>query len=171
MRTSQKILKLFRKIHLYIGVFIAPALLFFAFTGAIQTFNLHEPTPGSSYTPPRWLVVLGQLHKKQTTVVPVRKSKPPSASGDSARGTQGPPTDSHSSPSPQNPAPIKKGIEAPAPAGNRHLPMKVFFLSVAMGLTVSVLTGIYMAWKYTRPWLVIGLLLAGAVVPYMLLGF
>jgi hypothetical protein len=76
MKTSQKILKLSRKIHLYIGIFIAPALLFFSFTGAVQTFNLHETTPGSAYTPPKWLVTLGQLHKKQTTIAPVRKPRP-----------------------------------------------------------------------------------------------
>ncbi len=171
MRTSQKILKIIRKIHLYLGVFIAPALLFFSFTGAVQTFNLHENTPGSSYTPSRWLVVLGQLHKKQTTVVPVRKARPSLPSGADPQGAKGSLNDSRPGPSAQTPAQTKSGAETPASAANRHLPMKVFFLLVAVGLTVSVLTGIYMAWKYTRPWLVIGLLLAGVVVPCALLGF
>jgi uncharacterized iron-regulated membrane protein len=168
MQSSQKILKLSRKIHLYVGVFIAPALLFFSFTGAVQTFNLHETTQGSSYTPPKWLMVLGQLHKKQTTVVPVRKMKPASASGD---GGQGAPDGSHAGASPQNPAQARKGVEAPAPTANHHLPMKVFFLLVAVGLAVSTLTGIYMTWRYARSWLVIALLLAGIIVPCVLLAF
>jgi hypothetical protein len=168
MRTSQKILKFCRKIHLYVGVFTAPALLFFSFTGAMQTFNLHETTPGSSYTPPKWVVALGQLHKKQTTVVPARKPKPASASGDSPQGL---PTHDLTGSSPQNPAPARKMVEARAPAANRHLPMKVFFLLAAMGLAVSTLSGVYMAWKYARPLLVIGLLLAGIVVPCVLLAF
>src|SRR5665213_134265 len=76
MSTSHGVLKLFRKLHLYIGVFITPALLFFAFTGALQTFSLHETTQGSNYKPPTWAVTLAQLHKKQTTIVPVRKLRP-----------------------------------------------------------------------------------------------
>ena len=40
MTSKNDTLKLFRTLHLYIGTFIAPALLFFAFTGALQTFSL-----------------------------------------------------------------------------------------------------------------------------------
>src|ERR1700757_4548318 len=76
MSSSHKLLKYLRLLHLYTGVFIAPALLFFAFTGALQTFSLHETTRGSSYKPPAWAVTLGQIHKKQTTVVPVRRPAP-----------------------------------------------------------------------------------------------
>ena len=73
MSSAHKLLRFLRLIHLYIGVFIAPALIFFAFTGALQTFSLHETTRGSNYKPPAWAVVLAQIHKKQTPVVPVRK--------------------------------------------------------------------------------------------------
>ncbi len=73
MSSSHTFLKYTRLTHLYIGVFITPALLFFAFTGALQTFSLHETTRGSSYKPPAWAVLLAQIHKKQTPVVPVRK--------------------------------------------------------------------------------------------------
>ena len=62
-----------RLVHLYLGIFTAPALIFFAFTGALQTFSLHETTRGSAYKPPAWAVTLGQIHKKQTPVVPVRR--------------------------------------------------------------------------------------------------
>src|SRR6267378_5430046 len=82
MYSSHKIMKYLLLIHLYTGVFIAPALLFFAFTGALQTFSLHETTRGRSYKPPAWAVMLGQIHKKQTPVVPVRKPPPPDKQAD-----------------------------------------------------------------------------------------
>src|ERR1700753_660899 len=72
-RRSRTTLRLFRTIHMYFGLFISPALLFFALTGAVQTLSLHEAA-GSSYRPPALLAELGQLHKKQTTVMPVRKA-------------------------------------------------------------------------------------------------
>jgi hypothetical protein len=159
MSTSHATLKLFRKIHLYIGVFIAPALLFFAFTGALQTFSFHETTQGSSYKPPAWLVALGQLHKKQTTIVPIRKSRP------------APPEKSAASPS-ADPGQAPKTTDISAPKQKSDLPMKIFFLLVAIGLFTSTLTGIYMAYKYSRGKLMItALLLAGIVVPVLLLGF
>ena len=155
MSTSHAVLRFLRKVHLYIGVFITPALLFFAFTGAMQTLSLHETTQGSSYVPPAWLVTLGQLHKKQTTIVPVRKPRPPSPDKSA----------SDAGPKPKSP-------EAPAPKQNSHLPMKIFFLLVSVGLLTSTLTGIYMAYKYIHSKLVItGLLLAGIVIPLLLLPF
>jgi hypothetical protein len=168
MRTSQKIRKVLRKIHLYVGIFITPALLFFSFTGALQTFNLHESTPGSSYTPPKWLIALGQLHKKQTTASPAKKSRPTAAPGESA---QGPSPDSRPGSSGQNPAQSARSVAASTPATSRHLPMKIFFLLVAVGLAISTLTGIYMAFKYDHTLVVIGLLISGIVVPSVLLGF
>jgi hypothetical protein len=168
MKTSQKILRLLRKIHLCVGLFTAPALLFFSFTGAMQTFSLHETSPGSSYTPPKWLVALGQLHKKQTTIVPVRNTKPVTASSDAMQSSI---ADSRPGRPAENPAQSRKSADAPSLVGNRHLPMKIFFVLVATGLAVSTLSGIFMAWKSTRPLLVMSLLAAGAVVPCLLLAF
>ena len=157
MSTSPATLKLFRKIHLYFGIFIAPMLLFFAFTGAVQTFSLHETTQGSSYKPPAWLVTLGQIHKKQTSVVPVRKQRPADA-----------PKPAKADASAPTPAP--KPIDAPPQKS--HLPLKIFFLIVAIGLFTSTLTGIYMAYKYNQSKLVVtALLLAGAIIPVLLLPF
>src|SRR3982750_3650156 len=89
MSNSHKLLRYLRLIHLYTGVFIAPAVLFFAFTGALQTFSLHETTRGSSYKPPAWAVLLAQIHKKQTPVVPVRKPPPPGATATEAQAAGG----------------------------------------------------------------------------------
>jgi hypothetical protein len=185
MPTSAQTLKLIRQIHLYFGVFIAPALLFFALTGALQTFSLHETTRGSSYKPPTWIVTLAQLHKKQTATVPVKKQAPngDKAGGDKSSGDKptgdkvkmkmdkgdGGVVGSAVAPKAADAASVPA---APAPKPKSHLPMKIFFLLVAVGLFTSTLTGIYMAYKYNRSKLVVTLLLlAGIVVPLLLLPF
>ncbi len=158
-RKSGTALRLFRKTHLYFGLFISPALLFFAFTGAVQTLSLHEAA-GSSYKPPAVLAELGQLHKKQTTVMPVRKAPEGAARegghGDHAAGELG----------------AAQPAVTLASKQEQHLPMKIFFLLVAVGLLTSTATGVYMSYKYERnKLLVTGTLVAGVVVPLLLLKF
>jgi hypothetical protein len=155
MTSSHKILKVVRQIHLYIGIFISPAILFFAFTGALQTFSLHETTRGSDYKPPTWIATLAQLHKKQTTTVPIRKPRPADVV---------PKPDKHADASVPPPS--------PEPPQKSHLPMKIFFLLVAIGLFTSTLTGIYMSYKFMRNRLVVTvLLIAGTIIPLLLLPF
>ncbi len=195
MSKSHALLKAFRLIHLYLGVFITPALIFFAFTGALQTFNLHESRPNSDYKPPAWLVTLGQIHKKQTPVVPPRRPFPrPGVAPDAAQkpfpGTDQKPFSGTNqrhvrdadhkpafAPSPTPGADQKPDFAqspaAPAPAtpARKHhpLPMKIFFLLVSIGLLISTITGLYMSWKYTRNRIAITLtLVAGIVVPLVL---
>jgi len=164
MSKSHALLKAFRLIHLYLGVFITPALIFFAFTGALQTFNLHEATPNNgSYKPPAWIVTLAQIHKKQTPVAPQRKPSP-------RPSDQKPPSPAGSADQKPTQA-VAAAMAAPAPPVRRHhpLPMKIFFLLVSIGLFISTITGIYMSWKYTRNRLAIALtLLAGILVPVVL---
>lgn len=139
-----------RLTHRYIGVFIAPALLFFAFTGALQTFSLHETTRGSSYKPPTWIVVLSQIHKKQTPIIGKKKSQPAEKSV---------------------PGKIAPAL-APPPPARRHnpLPLKLFFLLVAIGLFASTALGIYMAYKHSRNRIFLTALLAsGVIVPIAML--
>jgi hypothetical protein len=162
MTFSHKFLKNIRLLHLYLGVFVAPSLLFFAFTGALQTFSLHETTRGSSYKPPAWIVTLAQIHKKQTPVVPARKLPPPDK-----------PAADKASPSPalapQQPNSSPHPADAPAPKSHKPLPLKIFFLLVAIGLFTSTLTGIYMSYRYLRNRLLItAILLAGILVPVLL---
>jgi hypothetical protein len=159
MSSSHKILKVLRQIHLYTGIFISPAILFFALTGALQTFSLHETTRGSDYKPPTWIVTLGQLHKKQTTTVPARKQRPP----DGTPKPDTPSPDKHAKPAPQL---------SPEPPQKSHLPMKIFFLLVAIGLFTSTLTGVYMSYKFVRnKFVVTALLIAGIILPLLLLPF
>ena len=161
MSSSHKFLKYLRLIHLYTGVFIAPALIFFAFTGALQTFSLHETTRGSSYKPPAWAVMLAQIHKKQITTVPVKKLPPPDKQADKAtqEKAQTPPTPPTESPKPTGEA---------APKSHNPLPLKYFFLLVSIGLFASTLSGLYMSYKYIRNrGLITALILAGIIVPIL----
>ncbi len=57
-----------RRVHLYLGMFFAPAILFFAISGAMQTFRLSE-LPGA----PAWTQWLASIHKDQAAPRP----KPP----------------------------------------------------------------------------------------------
>ncbi len=163
MPTSASTLKLLRQVHLYIGIFISPAILFFALTGALQTFNLHESGHGrENYTPPAWVVKLSRLHKDQTVVIPQRRApadKPAKAPRPVSNGA--------------GPVTTAPPADAPKPSAQKsHLPMKIFFLLVSLGLFTSTLTGIYMAYKFNRRKLVVtGLLLAGIIVPLLLLPF
>ncbi len=216
------LLRYSRLIHLYFGVFITPALLFFAFTGAIQTFGLHETNRDHpTYVPARWLVVLGQIHKKQTPIVGVRKGPPaglnaapsPDAapkqdrqkaaeattSPEAAASTSLPavaekhehhhPADDTASVSPSaaehhdhhkaadtepapdtlKPAPASPALTPTPQKKPRPLPLRIFFLIVAIGLFTSTLTGLYMSYKYVRnkP-LITAVLIAGTIIPILL---
>lgn len=150
----KKLLPVLRRIHLYLGVFTAPAILFFSFTGALQTFSLHEASHDGSYKPERWIMVLAQIHKKQTSRLPSPKSGPAPAH----------PKD-QSAPTP----------EQPKPNGPKHetrdtLPLKCFFVLVAVGLCISTLSGLSMAWRIQRNKVLLGLLFfAGSAIPVLLL--
>jgi len=156
MSIGHRFLKFSRQLHLYLGVFIAPALLFFAFTGGLQTFGLHEAGHGSDYKPPAWLATMALLHKKQTYVFPAHRRRPPPAMAQ-GRGLPGA-------------AAMPQGARgAPAKPAHNAWPLKIFFALVSLGLFLSTLTGIYMAYRYTRNRrLVSATLLAGVVVPVLL---
>ncbi|HEX7338696.1 MAG TPA: PepSY domain-containing protein [Rhodanobacteraceae bacterium] len=146
MLAAPRLLKPLRTAHLYLGVFIAPMLLFFAFTGALQSVNLHETTRGSSYRPPAWIVTLAHIHKKQS-LAPARPARPKRPAGTSHRPSGHP----------------------AAPAG--VWPLKIFFVLVALGLMTSTLTGLYMAWRHMHHHRrrFGAVLLAGIVTPIVLL--
>jgi hypothetical protein len=151
--TSASSLKSFRLIHRYIGVFFSPTILFFAITGGLQMFGLHESARGSSYIPPNILVHLSQLHKKGTLYLPPRKIAPPnSAKPDGAK-----------------PEPTKLTQASPVAPPPNSLPMKTFFAATALALAVSTCTGLIMGWKYARRKSIVLLTLAaGVLIPAIL---
>ncbi len=145
-RVGRSFVRWARELHLYLGTFFAPAILFFAFTGALQTFGWHEGRPGETYQPPRWVRVVAQLHKKQTAALPVPR--------EGARK-----------------APDAKGSPARARDRVATVALKWFVFTMAAGLMVTTGLGIYMAFKFNpssspgRRRLVWMLLALGAALP------
>ena len=134
MSAHHRLQRLIRTIHLYLGVFTAPMLLFFAVTGGLQAFSLHETTRGSGYIPPVWLATAAQLHKKQNVVVSPGKFRLASAQATLPEA-----------------ATSSTAVPRAGSAGKPNpLPMKVFFALIALGLLSSVLSGLYMAWRFSR---------------------
>lgn len=160
MATTHRWLKSFRTLHLYFGVFTAPALLFFAFTGALQSVNLHEAARGGDYKPPAWIASIAHMHKKQSFEVPVKRGMAkPSAANAGAMPKASAPARTNDKPS-------------SAPAKRNLWPMKIFFVLVSLSLLLSTLTGVYMGWRCTRHRRRYGAVLAaGVVVPALLLLF
>ena len=59
-----------RLCHYYAGVFFAPWLIFFAFTGVLQVFKLHESyrqVPGAQGD---WIAWMSQVHKEAALIPP-----------------------------------------------------------------------------------------------------
>jgi len=116
-----------RQLHLYLGVLFAPLVIFFAFSGALQTFTLHESTKDGSYRAPAWIATLAEIHKDQRTV--------------RAAGV------------------------------HPSTPLRWFIVLMALGLIVTSLLGIYMAFRFhrTNRAIIWGLMALGVIVPVALL--
>lgn len=154
MVTTHRWLKSFRTLHLYFGVFTAPGLLFLAFTGALQSVNLHEPSRSSGYKPPAWVASIAHMHKKQGFDVPVKRAPPKAATANA------------------NAAIVAARKPLPAPDRRNPWPMKTFFVLVSLSLILSTLTGVCMGWRYALNRRRYGAMLAaGVVVPTLLLLF
>jgi hypothetical protein len=158
--------------HSYLAVLIAPSVLFFALTGALQLFSLHEAHGG--YQPALLIEKLGRLHKDQVFAPDEHHHGPPPASA---------------APTGAGPAGPSAGESAEAVAGTASGPpgkgpgdddddaapwptmaLKYYFLLVALGLITSTSLGLWIAFtRQRRPALAWGLLLTGIVVPLLLL--
>lgn len=147
---SKAFLNQARQLHLYLGTFFAPSILFFSFTGSIQLLGVHQARPGG-YQPSVWVAKLAEIHKHQSLAAPSNRSpmmdrKKPPFDPERALGPGGP------------------------PAGMRpNLALKGFFLLMSIGLFVTTCLGIYMSFKYNRTRVVWGFLIAGTALPGLLL--
>jgi hypothetical protein len=138
-----------RVIHTYVGMLIAPAVLFFACTGILQIYSLHEAHGG--YTPPLVIEKLARVHKNQVFAV------------------------EHHAPPPAAAAPAAPKPAGPPPGGKEHHArlattlLKAVFAAVAVGLIGSTCAGLWMALRQpgTRR-LHLVLLAIGAAVPLIL---
>jgi hypothetical protein len=143
-----------RQYHRYIGVFFTPAILLFAISGSLQTFRLQEEK-GYGGTPPNWIVWLAAVHKDQAPPRPAPAGAAAEPEHDHADHDAGAPGPAAPGPAAKHPSPI---------------PLKIFVVLMAIGLTVSSLLGATIA--LTNPAtrrVSIMLLAAGAVLPCVLL--
>jgi hypothetical protein len=153
MRMSSAVI---RQWHSYIGLFIAPSVLFFALTGASQLFSLHEAH--GHYHPFAIVEKLSSVHKDQVFEL-----------------------GHHDDAAPEPDAATGKPADTAKPAGAKEdddktelstLLLKGFFLLVALCLTLSTALGLWMGLTQNRrkgiAWL---LVIAGTLVPLGLLVF
>jgi hypothetical protein len=141
-----------RRWHSYIGLLIAPSVLFFAVTGALQIFDLHQVHDG--YRPPVLLEKFGAVHRDQVFEQPP-EHHPEDEAG--AAATKAPST--HALQPPQ-----KETMRMPTMA------LKWFFALVAVGLTVSTVIGVWIGLTQVRAQAIAWTLLsAGVAIPVILL--
>jgi hypothetical protein len=142
-------LALIRRIHTWLGVFVAPSVLFFALTGAAQLYGLHESH--GDYRPPAVVERLGMLHKDQVFKLKPKRAKPAKPQNADADHHD---ADHHE---------MKAGPKIGTPL------LKALFLGVALSLAATTALGVWMALAHGRDrkiaW---GLLIAGAVLPALL---
>ena len=139
---------LLRRWHNYLGAFIAPSILFFAFTGALQLFSLHEAHDG--YQPAPMIEKLAQLHKDQVFARKHRGPPPGKAPASAASGPAVPHDDDQ-------------------PAIRTYV-LKWFFALVALELIVSTAFGIWIGLSRPRgKKTTIALIAAGCVLPLAVL--
>ncbi|MBV8682895.1 MAG: hypothetical protein JO111_08485 [Caulobacteraceae bacterium] len=131
--------------HSYLGALIAPSVLFFATTGCLQLWSLHEAH--GAYDPPPLIERLGALHKDQKFALGHHHhDDPPPAAKASAK-----------------PAHDEDGSK---PA---TLMLKGFFTLVGLSLIASTLVGLWIALTQSpRRRTLAAILLIGAVVPLVL---
>ena len=135
-------LRSLRQWHHYIGVFLAPAILFFAFSGLIQVLgwqDLRNPPPAA------WVSAIAGIHKHQ--MLPKPRPAEPARKPAGARSAGG---DDHD----------HGGLS----------PLKIFALLVAIGLFTTTLIGLAIALgtraMRSKALIALGL---GIVVPLILL--
>jgi hypothetical protein len=132
---------LIRQWHVYVSVFVAPSLIFFAVTGALQTFRIPDRADA-----PVLLQKLARAHKDDVFAVKPARPNP----------TEG-----------AKPAQAEKPKPKPKPSTEVA---KWFFAVVSVAIAVTTLFGLWMALAYSRRKAVIwALLIAGAAAPVIIL--
>ena len=151
-----------RRLHSHVGLFIAPSVLFFAFTGALQLFSLHEEH--GNYRPPAVVEKLSSVHKDQVFALGDHHAQPDAGAGeDKPADSLAPPG---ASPSETPPGAKEKADEPGMPT----FLLKIFFLAAGLGLAVSAVLGLWIGLTQTRnrrtAWLLVA---GGALIPVVLL--
>ena len=145
---------LLRRWHVYVSVFVGPSLVFFAITGALQTFRIPDRPDA-----PAIVQKLARVHKDDVFALKPARPPRPEAKGEHA----------DAKPSARTEAPAAgKGAK---PKRASELVKWVFALiSVAIAVTTGI--GLWMALVYHRERrLIWALFLAGAILPALVLAF
>lgn len=140
--------------HSYLSLITAPSIIFFALTGIVQIFSLHEAR--GTYHPPAFIEKLGRVHKDQVFALkPERPAPPPAAS----EASPPPMTDHHHDDDDDDQV-------AMIPV---YL-LKWFFTLVALSLTVSASLGLYIGLGSGRRrktgWVLVAI---GTIIPIALI--
>jgi hypothetical protein len=162
-----------RRWHSYIGLFIAPSVLFFALTGIAQIYSLHESH--GNYVPPAIVEKLSSVHKDQVFASGHHHAEPAPDADQNKHETDSVAPGTGASAAPGVSVDASKGASADAkdeddkPALSTVL-LKGFFCFVAVCLALSTTFGLWMGLTQIRQkrlaWL---LVIAGAVLPVGLL--
>lgn len=133
-----------RQIHQYTGLFFAPAILFFAFSGMVQVIGVQDYK-----APPAWVSWMANVHKHQVGERPRRQRPPQPARAEAPKPAADHEAEEHAQP---------------------FVPLKIFVLLLALGLMTSTVIGILIALNSAvsrrNSWIAMG---AGVVVPLLLL--
>ena len=143
-----------RKFHTYCGALFAPAIVFFAISGALQVFHLQKPSAG--YRPPALFQTLDQLHKDQSLRSPRETAAIPDASAPRPRHAR--------------PAVAPSPDAGPRPISAGQLALKWYVTVMSAALVMTTIAGLYMALQNRRERVIVTLLFAaGIIVPLGLL--
>jgi hypothetical protein len=154
-------MRLLRNIHHWLGAFFAPTILLFAFSGALQTFNLHENKGGGPYRPPAWIVAVASIHKDQALAEPKAVRHAGAAAHDH---------DAKAPPAMPDADADHEADAAPKASRPSPLPLKIFVILLSVGLMVSTVMGVWIALQMrAMRRLTLLLLAAGSLAPIALL--
>lgn len=142
-----------RQWHTYLSLITAPSIIFFALTGILQIFSLHEAR--GTYHPPAFIEKLGRVHKDQVFALrPERPAPPPAA----AEASPAPMAEHHHDDDDDQVAMIPVYL------------LKWFFTLVALSLTITAGLGLYIGLSNARRkktgWVLVAI---GAVIPIALI--
>lgn len=148
-RANPALRTLTRQWHVYISVFVAPSLLLFALTGALQTFRIPDEKAA-----PVLIQKLARVHKDEVFALKPGRPKKPDGAGKAADA---------------NPAEAKAPEVKKAPRPSTEV-LKWFFSMVSVAIAITTLLGLWMALAYSREKLTIWMLLiAGTAAPVLIL--
>lgn len=144
-------MKNIRQIHLFLGTFFAPMIIFFAFSGTLQLFGLHESRGKNDAKPIAWIAALAAIHKNQHLRAETQRHE-------QERHVH----DDHDAVAHVHPEAPKTAVPSWG--------LKGFVLLMAIGLMVTSLIGIYIAIQNPRSrrnaWISLTL---GTALPLLLL--